>query len=44
MLLDTLDANLSEYLLPGKDTMRAGESTIIAGQIFLIPPHPLTNF
>ena len=34
MLLGTLGASLLENLLTGKGTIRAGESTITAGQEF----------
>ena len=44
MLLGTLGASLLGNLLTGKRTIRTGEGTVRAGQDFLMPPHPLTNF
>ena len=35
MLLGILDASLLGHLLTGKDTIKAGEGTVIAGQDFL---------
>ena len=52
MLLGTLGSSLLGNMLPGKGVIRAGEETSRVGYgskkssltIFLIPPHPLTNF
>ena len=44
MLLRTLAASILGKPLTGKGVIRAVERVIKAGQNFLIPPHPLTNY